>query len=57
EMKIAAAEAIAALIKDEELHEEYIIPGAFDERVANAVAEEVAKVAEELGIARAPRNK
>lgn len=57
EMKIAAAEAIAALIKDEELHEEYIIPGAFDERVANAVAEEVAKVAEELGIASAPRNK
>ena len=57
EMKIAAAEAIAALIKDEELNEEYIIPGAFDERVANAVAEEVAKVAEELGIARAPRNK
>ncbi|NLH54473.1 MAG: NADP-dependent malic enzyme [Acholeplasmataceae bacterium] len=57
EMKIAAAEAIAALIKDEELNEEYIIPGAFDERVANAVSEKVAKVAEELGIARAPRNK
>lgn len=57
EMKIAAAKAIASLITDEELNEEYIIPGAFDKRVADAVANEVARVAEELGIARAPRNK
>ena len=57
EMKIAAAKAIASLIKDEELHEEYIIPGAFDKRVADTVADQVAEVAEELGLARNPRQK
>ena len=36
EMKIAAAEARADLISDEELNEEYVIPGAFDKRVAPA---------------------
>lgn len=45
EMKIAAAHAIAGLIKDDELHEEYIIPSALDNRVAGAVAEAVRKVA------------
>lgn len=52
EMKVATAIAIANIIEDEELNEEYIIPGAFDDRVAAAVAEEVAKVARETGVAR-----
>ncbi|GAA0083614.1 NADP-dependent malic enzyme [Clostridium sp. CTA-7] len=52
EMKIAAAKAIASIITDEELNEEYIIPGAFDSRVAEVVAKEVARVAKETGIAR-----
>jgi malate dehydrogenase (oxaloacetate-decarboxylating) len=52
EMKIAAAKAIASIITDEELNEEYIIPGAFDSRVAEVVAKEVARVAKEIGIAR-----
>mgnify|MGYP002801187055 FL=1 len=41
-MKIAAAKAIAGIISDDELNEEYIIPGAFDERVCAAVAKAVA---------------
>lgn len=52
EMKIAAAKAIASIISDEELNEEYIIPGAFDKRVAEVVAKEVARIAKESGIAR-----
>jgi len=40
------------LISDEELNEEYIIPAPFDERVAKAVAEAVAKAAKETGVAR-----
>ncbi|MDK2968396.1 MULTISPECIES: NADP-dependent malic enzyme [Lacrimispora] len=50
EMKIAAAYAIAGIIKEEELTEEYIIPGAFDERVAKEVAEAVKKKAVEQGV-------
>lgn len=49
EMKIAAVKAIADIIKPEELTEDYIIPGAFDERVAANVAKEVAKTAKETG--------
>jgi malate dehydrogenase (oxaloacetate-decarboxylating) len=56
EMKIAAAVALASLVSDEELSEDYIIPKAFDKRVADTVAEKVAEVAEELQIARKPRN-
>ena len=41
-MKIAAAEAIANLVTDVELREDYIIPEAFDKRVAKAVASAVA---------------
>lgn len=52
-MKIAAVEAIAALIATHELHEEYVIPKPFDPRVALAVAEAVAKAAMETGVARA----
>ena len=43
EMKMAAARAIASIISDDELNEEYIIPGAFDERVCKAVAKAVAE--------------
>ncbi len=49
-MKVAAAKAIAAIVTDEELNEEYIIPGAFDERVAKAVAKAVSEEAVGLGI-------
>ena len=42
---------------DDELTEDYIIPSVFDPRVADVVANDVATVAEELGIARAPRTK
>lgn len=52
EMKIAAAKALAGLISDEELNEDYIIPAAFDERVGGTVAKAVAKAARESGVAR-----
>lgn len=52
EMKIAAVRAIADIIKPEELTEDYIIPGAFDERVAYNVAREVAKTAIETGVSK-----
>ncbi len=52
EMKIAAAYAIASLIKEEELNENYVIPDPFDPRVAPKVAAEVAKAAMESGVAR-----
>lgn len=51
-MKIAAVKAIADIIKPEELTEDYIIPGAFDERVAANVAKEVAKTAIETGVSK-----
>ncbi len=49
-MKLAAAKAIASIVSDEELNEEYIIPGAFDERVAKVVAKAVSDEAVKLGI-------
>ena len=49
-MKVAAAYAIAGIIEEKELNEEYIIPGAFDERVAKAVAEAVKQKAIELNV-------
>ena len=52
EMKLAASRAIASLITDEELNEEYIIPSPFDKRVCACVAKEVGRVAREQGIAR-----
>ena len=51
-MKVAAAHAIADLVRDDERSEEYIIPGAFDPRVADAVAQAVARAARETGVAR-----
>ena len=52
EMKIAAANALANLITDEELNENYIIPAAFDPRVGPAVAKAVAEAARASGVAR-----
>ena len=52
EMKIAAAKAIASLVSDEELNPEYVIPGVFDPRVADAVAAAVAQAARDTGVAR-----
>ena len=53
-MKIAAAHAIAAVIPEDELTAENVIPSAFDRRVAPAVADAVAKAAVKEGINRAP---
>ena len=52
EMKLAAAYAIAGLVDDKDLSPEYIIPDAFDKRVAESVAKAVAKAAVESGVAR-----
>lgn len=52
EMKIAAANALANLITEEELNPDYIIPQAFDKRVGPAVAAAVAEVARQTGVAR-----
>ncbi|PAE41901.1 NAD(P)-dependent malic enzyme [Bacillus sp. 7884-1] len=51
-MKVAAVEAIASLISESELSEDYVIPAPFDPRVAPAVAAAVAKAAMETGVAR-----
>lgn len=52
EVKFAAAEAIAHTIKEDELHEDYIIPSIFDRRVVSSVAHAVSEVAKKTGIAR-----
>jgi len=52
EMKLAAANAIAGIISDTELHPEYIVPSVFDKRVAEAVAREVEAAAHKTGVAR-----
>ena len=52
EMKIATSRALADLVTDEELSEEYIIPQALDRRVAKAVADAVIKAARETEVAR-----
>ncbi len=52
EMKVAAATALANLISDDELNENYIIPAAFDPRVGPAVAKAVAEAARATGVAR-----
>lgn len=53
-MKIAVAHAIAAVIPEEELTAEYVIPSSFDKRVALAVANAVAQEAVKEGINRVP---
>ena len=52
EMKLAASKALADLVSDEELSEDYIIPAAFDKRVGPAVAKAVADAARATGVAR-----
>jgi malate dehydrogenase (oxaloacetate-decarboxylating) len=51
-MKIAAAEAIASVVSDEELNESYIIPSVFNEKVVKRVREAVIKAAHQTGVAR-----
>ncbi len=51
-MKLAAADAIASIVSDEELRADYILPDAFDKRVGPAVAAAVAKAAKDTGVAR-----
>ncbi|MGB8509865.1 MAG: malic enzyme-like NAD(P)-binding protein [Pyrinomonadaceae bacterium] len=55
EMKLAAANAIASIITDEERHPEYIVPSVFDKRVAEAVSREVEEAAYRTGVARRER--
>jgi malate dehydrogenase (oxaloacetate-decarboxylating) len=50
EMKVASAMAIASVLKEEELREDYIIPDAFDPRVVEAVAKAVADIAVKMGV-------
>ena len=52
QMKMAAANALASLISEEELTADYIIPQAFDKRVGPAVAKAVAEAARKSGVAR-----
>ena len=52
DMKVAAAKAIASLVSDDELNEDYILPMAFDKRIGKTVAEAVAKAAKDSGVAR-----
>lgn len=52
EMKMAAAQALAGLISEDELSADYIIPKAFDPRVGPAVAAAVAQAARDTGVAR-----
>ncbi|WP_411909091.1 NADP-dependent malic enzyme [Bacillus sp. RAR_GA_16] len=52
DMKVAAVQAIAELVAEEDLNEDYVIPAPFDPRVAPAVAASVAKAAMETGVAR-----
>jgi malate dehydrogenase (oxaloacetate-decarboxylating) len=54
DMKLAAARAIAGVIPEESLYEDYIIPSVFDEQVAPAVAEAVVEAARSSGVARRP---
>jgi malate dehydrogenase (oxaloacetate-decarboxylating) len=55
EMKLAAANAIAGIISDSELHPEYIVPSVFDKRVAEAVAHGVEEAAYQTRVARRDR--
>ncbi|WP_420541533.1 NAD(P)-dependent malic enzyme [Guptibacillus sedimenti] len=52
DMKVAAVQAIAELVAEEDLNADYVIPAPFDPRVAPAVAASVAKAAMETGVAR-----
>jgi malate dehydrogenase (oxaloacetate-decarboxylating) len=54
EMKLAAARAIASIVTDEEISEDYIVPSVFNRRIAEAVAAAVAEAAVASGVARRP---
>jgi malate dehydrogenase (oxaloacetate-decarboxylating) len=55
EMKLAAAQAIASVVRPQELEPDYVIPSVFNRDVAPAVAEAVSRAAEEAGVARRRR--
>ena len=52
EMEVAAAQAIAAVVKPDELEADYIVPSVFNREVATAVARAVSDAAEHSGVAR-----
>ena len=52
EMKLAAAKAIAYIIKDDELSPDYIVPGPFDKRVVEAVSKAVGEAAIKTGVSK-----
>ena len=56
-MKLAAAEAIAGVISENELHPDHVIPSVFDRRVSKAVADAVAQAAIAEGVARRKSSK
>jgi malate dehydrogenase (oxaloacetate-decarboxylating) len=55
-MNVAAGEALAASISDDELSPDYIVPSVFNPDIAPAVAAAVARAAEEDGVARRTRD-
>ncbi len=57
DMKVGAARALASLVSTRELNEKFIIPDVFDKRCAKVIADEVATVAENLGLAKMPGNR
>lgn len=57
EMQIAAADAIASIIKDDELSPDYIVPSPFDTRVVEAVSKAVAQAAIDTGVSKLYKNK
>ena len=57
DMKVGAARALASLVSDRELNEKFIVPDVFDKRCAKVIADEVASVAEQLGLAKNPGNR
>ena len=57
DMEVGAARALASLVSFRELNEKFIIPDVFDKRCAKVIAEEVASVAESLGLAKNPGNR
>ena len=57
DMKIGAAKALASLVSERELNEKFIIPDVFDKRCAKVIADEVASVAEKLGLVKHPGNR
>jgi malate dehydrogenase (oxaloacetate-decarboxylating) len=56
EMELAAAHALAAVVEQDHLEPDYVIPSVFDRRVAPAVADAVAAAAEAAGVARRRRS-